>query len=86
MDPKQAVKGKKVRCINASFKDQSHFPFKMRQIILPKRGSVYTIRDTEKGSDNELGVRFEEIVNEKFPFVKVGMKEPMFLLQRFTAL
>ncbi|MBP9866931.1 MAG: hypothetical protein KBC41_02535 [Candidatus Pacebacteria bacterium] len=86
MDSKQAIKGKKVRCINATFKDDSHFPFTMKQLVLPKRGSVYTIRDVEKGSDNERGIRLEEIVNEKFPFTAVGMKEPMFLLQRFTAL
>lgn len=49
MDSKQAIKGKKVRCINATFKDDSHFPFTMKQLVLPKRGSVYTIRDVEKG-------------------------------------
>lgn len=47
-------------------------------IVLPERGSVYTLRDLRIGSDSILRIRVEEIRNPIIAFVDAPRQEPWF--------
>lgn len=83
MKEKEVKVGARVRCIDAIFKEDAELPFRMKEVILPKKGMVYTIRDSENGHTGGLGIRLKEIINKKFIFNKSGTKEPIFSIERF---
>jgi hypothetical protein len=74
--------GQKVRCIADRFDFGKWTPIEYRDIILPKKGEIYTIRrvvTTEFG----VGLLLEEIQNEEIHHDIGGVREPIFGTNRF---
>ena len=75
--------GTKVLCVNDEFIDLDTNPFKKDNIVLPKEGIVYTVRDIYT---NRLGtgIRVSEIINNSYFYgAKIGFYEPTFGINRF---
>jgi hypothetical protein len=75
-------KGDKVYCINDKFVLDKNTPKEYRDIELPVKKKLYTIR---KVVTNEYGTgfRLEEIKNPKIYHDKGGWEEPIFGEERF---
>ncbi len=79
-------KGELVECIDDDFSKLRGLPFKAADIILPKKGERYRIRDVLEGPHG-TGVVLEEIQNKEFFFDKLEVtREPVFSDTRFRHL
>lgn len=74
--------GDKIVCMDDVFVFDHHAPKEYREMITPKRGIEYTIRDLVD-TGYGLGVRLVEIVNKRVRHDIGGNQEPVFMLTRF---
>jgi len=82
MDGKLRI-GDKIKCVNGKFHNESTNPFRLGDIQIPKKGSVYTVREVVE-TNYGTGLRLEEIKNRKFYFQNIKrFEEPIFIVARF---
>lgn len=82
---------KEVICINDKFAPEWQVYFEKHNIITPREGVIYTIREIVHFLKGEKGVLLNEIVNPKTPMTSptTGMKgtgEQSWAISRFTYL
>ena len=57
-------------------------PFRVEDIILPREGQIYTIREVVETAEG-MGIRLLEVQSPKFRHDIGGTEEPCFGLDRF---
>ena len=79
------VTGSQVKWVNGVFNEKAGFPFKPKDILLPKKGYFYIVREIVDCGEAGIGVRLKEISNKKFNFGNKNLEEPAFMLERFES-
>lgn len=79
----QDLVGKRVRCIDAVFKDMHGEMIPKGKLLLPEEGKEYTIRTCVQVTHGVYGITLVEIVNKPVEYRKGCYEEPVFTLSRF---
>lgn len=78
--------GKRVRCIDAVFKDMHGRPIPKGKLVLPEQGKEYTVRTCVLMTYGVYGITLVEIANSPVEYRKGCFDEPVFALGRFLLL